>query len=164
MPKPTPPGQRVLEMWRRLSPLPFGRELFMLAFGRVVPYSGALGARVLELEPGRVRIELRDRRGVRNHLNSIHAIALANLGELASGLAMTSALPAHVRGIVLSISAEYGKKARGTLVATADVTVPQVTGDADFDVRADIRDAAGETVATVTVRWRLGLVPAAATK
>jgi acyl-coenzyme A thioesterase PaaI-like protein len=164
MPNPTPPGQRVLSLWRRLSPLPFGRELFMLAFGNVVPYSGALGARVLSLEPGRVQIELRDRRGVRNHLNSIHAVALANLGELASGLAMTSALPAHVRGIVLSISAEYGKKARGTLVATADVAVPDVTGDTDFDVRAEIRDAAGETVATVTVRWRLGLVPAAATK
>lgn len=162
MPTPIPPGQRVLSLWRRLSPLPFGRELFMLAFGRVVPYSGALGARVLELAPGHVAIELRDRRGVRNHLNSIHAVALANLGELASGLAMTSALPAHVRGIVLAISAEYGKKARGTLLATADVVVPEVAGDTDFDVRAAIRDAAGETVAVVTVRWRLGLVPAAA--
>jgi len=161
MPNPTPPGQRVLALWRSLSPLPFGRELFMLAFGSTVPYSGALGSRVLSLEPGRVRLELRDRRGVRNHLNSIHAIALANLGELASGLAMTSALPAHVRGIVLSITAEYRKKARGTLVATADVTVPDVTGDVEHDVRAEIRDAAGDVVALVTVRWKLGLVPPA---
>jgi acyl-coenzyme A thioesterase PaaI-like protein len=162
MPPPIPPGQRVLGLWRRLSPLPFGRDLFMLAFGRVVPYSGALGARVLSLEPGRVRVELRDRRGVRNHLNSVHAVALANLGEMASGLAMISALPANVRSIVTSLSTTYAKKARGTLVARADVTVPPVGNeDVEHDVQAEIRDAAGEVVAVVTVRWRLGPFPAA---
>ena len=40
------PGQQVLKLWRQCSGLPFGRELFMLAFGSMVPYSGALGARV----------------------------------------------------------------------------------------------------------------------
>jgi acyl-coenzyme A thioesterase PaaI-like protein len=151
----------VLALWRRLSPLPFGRELFMFAFGAMVPYSGALGARVLSLEPGYVVAQLRDRRGVRNHLNSVHAIALANLGELASGLAMTTALPRGVRSIVTGLSIEYAKKARGTLTAESRVTVPAVTGDAEFEVHAEIRDAAGDVVAVVTVRWRLGLVPAA---
>jgi len=153
------PGQRVLALWRSLSRLPFGRSLFMLAFGRTVPYSGALGARVLSLEPGRARLELRDRRGVRNHLDSIHAVALANLGEMASGLAMTTALPGGVRAIVLALNTEYAKKARGRLVAEANVTVPEVTGDVEHDVRAEIRDAAGDVVAVVTARWRLGLVP-----
>ena len=156
---PASAGQRVLSLWRSLSPLPFGPDLFMLVFGRQVPYSGALGARVRRLEPGRVRLELADRRGVRNHLNSIHAVALANLGELASGLAMTTALPAGVRGIVLGLQVEYLKKARGTLSVETDVTVPEVRASTDFDVRAEIRDAANEPVARVTVRWRLGPVP-----
>ena len=159
MPTPVPPGARALEMWRRLSPLPFGRDLFMIAFGTMVPYSGALGARVLSLEPGRVRVELRDRRGVRNHLNSVHAVALANLGEMASGLAMTTALPAGVRSIVTSLTTTYSKKARGTLVAEAAVTVPEVTGDLEHEVKAEIRDAAGDVVAVVTALWKLGLVP-----
>ncbi len=161
MPTPIPPGQRVLALWRRLSPLPFGRDLFMLAFGNVVPYSGALGARVTALEPGHARVELRDRRGVRNHLNSVHAVALANLGELATGLAMTTALPANLRSIVTSLTTTYAKKARGRLVCEARVTVPEVKGeDVEHDVQAEIRDAAGEVVAVVTARWRLGLVPA----
>jgi len=156
------PGQRVLALWRSLSPLPFGPSLFMLAFGRQVPYSGALGARVRRLEPGRVQLELADRRGVRNHLDSIHAVALVNLGELASGLAMTTGLPAGVRGIVLGIDARYLKKARGTLSVDCAVTVPEVRESTDFDVHAEIRDASNEAVARITVRWRLGPAPARA--
>jgi acyl-coenzyme A thioesterase PaaI-like protein len=156
---PASPGARVLALWRRLSPLPFGRRLFMAAFGAMVPYSGALGAEVEALEPGHVRLRLRDRRGVRNHLDSVHAVALANLGEMASGLAMVTALPPGVRSIVTSLSITFAKKARGVLVAESRVTVPEVRGDVEHDVRAEIRDAAGDAVATVTVRWRLGPAP-----
>lgn len=155
------PGARALALWRRLSPLPFGHELFMLAFGSTVPYSGALGARVRTLEPGHALVQLKERRGVRNHLRSVHAIALANLGEMTSGLAMLTGLPAGVRGIVTSLTIEYGRKARGLLTAESRVTAPEVTGDVEFDVRAEIRDESGAVVATVTVRWRLGRVPAA---
>jgi acyl-coenzyme A thioesterase PaaI-like protein len=127
----------------------------MMALGRTVPYSGALGARVVTLEPGFVRLRLSDRRAIRNHLGSVHAVALANLGELASGLAMTTALPPNVRSIVTSLSAEYHKKARGVLEVESRVTVPVVTAPTDHEVRAVIRDRAGDDVATVTVRWRL---------
>jgi acyl-coenzyme A thioesterase PaaI-like protein len=149
----------VLGLWRSLSPLPFGPWLFMSVFARTVPYSGALGARVRRLEPGRVRLELADRRGVRNHLDSIHAVALVNLGELASGLAMTTGLPAGVRGIVLAIDARFLKKARGTLSVDCEVAVPEVRENTDFDVHAEIRDAGNEPVARITVRWRLAPVP-----
>ena len=159
MSPPASPAERVLGLWRTLSPLPFGPSLFMFVFGRLVPYSGALGARVRSLEPGRVKLELADRRGVRNHLNSIHAVAMVNLGELASGLAMTTGLPGSVRGIVLGIDAVYLKKARGTLTVDTTVAVPEVKDDIDFPVHAEIRDASNEPVARITVRWRLGPVP-----
>ena len=158
-PRRDAPGARVLGLWRRCEHLPFGRALFGVLFSAMVPYSGSIGATVLALTSGHARLALRDRRAVRNHLGSIHAIALTNLGELVSGLAMTTALPPGVRGIVLRIDSEYVKKARGTLVAESRVTVPDVTGDTDFEVRAEIRDTGGEVVATVRVHWRLGLVP-----
>jgi acyl-coenzyme A thioesterase PaaI-like protein len=151
-------GERLLSLWRRCAGLPFGRELFQLLFGRTVPYSASIGATVLDLSPGHAKLVMRDRRAVRNHLGSIHAVALTNLGEMASGLAMTAGLPPGVRGIVLRIETVYLKKARGTLVCDCRVDLPQVPGDLNHEVHAEIRDAGGDIVASVRVVWRLGLV------
>jgi acyl-coenzyme A thioesterase PaaI-like protein len=121
----------------------------------MAPYTGSMGAHVLSLQPGRAEVQLRDRRRVRNHLRSIHAIALANLGELASGLAMTAALPAGIRGIPVQLGTEYRKKARGTLTAIGTATPGEVTDTATADAVAEIRDQQHDIVAVVTVRWQL---------
>ena len=107
---------------------------------------------------------MRDRRRVRNHLRSVHAIALANLGELASGLAMVGALPATVRGILVGIEVAYHKKARGDAEAECALRgAARSTSRGEHTVTAHVRDAGGDEVATVTARWRLAPVPAEAT-
>lgn len=150
------PGVRLLSLWRRLSPLPGGRYLFAWAFGRTVPYSGSVRPIIEHLEPGHARVRISDRRAVRNHLGSVHAIALANVAEIASGMAMITALPADVRGIVVQLSIEYVKKARGPLIAEAHAVVPTpITAAVEHDFTASITDIAGDVVARATVRWRL---------
>ena len=126
----------------------------------MVPYSGSIRPDVVELEPGRAVVALRERRALRNHFRSVHAIALANLGELASGLAMTLALPAGVRGIPTRIEIDYLKKARGRIVAEGRATPPPVIGDGtDATASAELRDQTGDVVARLEARWRLSPEP-----
>lgn len=150
---------RLLSLWRTLSPLPGGRWLFARIFARTVPYSASTRPSVRRLEPGYAEVSIPDRRANRQHLGSVHAIALMNVAEMASGLAMTAGLPAGVRGIVREMRMEYMKKARGTITAVSRVAIPTVTADQDFDVTADCLDPSGAVVARATVRWRLGLTP-----
>lgn len=152
-------GEQMLRRWQSLSRLPGGRWLFSFLLGRFAPYSGSIGAQVKELHAGFARVEMRDRRKVRNHLNSIHAIALMNLGEITTGLALLSGLKPGVRGIITGLSIEYFKKARGRLSAQSTITPPEVNDDLELDVYADIQDNSGEVVARCTAKWRLGLIP-----
>ena len=149
-------GTQLLTLWHRLSRFPGGPWIFAKLFGFAVPYSGSVGPRIRVLEPGHAEVEIPDRRSNRNHLGSVHAIALVNLAEITSGLAMMAGLPPTVRGIVTTLSMTYHKKARGTIRAVARVAVPTVHEDCDFDVMAECFDRAGTLVATGHVRWRLG--------
>lgn len=163
IPRMTPrnesPGTRLLGLWQRLTPLPGGSWLFTRILGTMVPYTGSLGAHVRVLEPGHAVVTLAERRAVRNHLRSVHAIALANLGEVTSGLAMLVGLPPEIRGIVTHLGIEFRKKARGTLTAESRITLPDVQGTIEHEVTAEIRDGAGDVVALATVRWRLERTP-----
>jgi len=149
-------SETLARLWRRLAPWPGGSWVFSRIFGWFVPYSNTVGARILELAPGLCRVAMADRRRVRNHLRSIHAVALVNLGEQTSGLAMTVALPPGIRGIVTEIGAVYHKKARGNLLAVARATPPrEVTDPVDHRVETVITDSAGEEVCRVHTIWRL---------
>ena len=148
----------IRSLWDRLSPLPAGLWIFSRLLGRMVPYTGSIHATVRELKAGHARIEMRDRRGVRNHLQSVHAIALANLAEVTTGLPLAYSVQPAGRTILVSLTVEYEKKARGTLIATSDFTPPDASRDGEIEIPVEVRDAAGVVVTRARARWRYGPV------
>lgn len=149
-------SERINANWQRLHGLPAGKRLFSWLAGKLVPYSGSIGATVEELRPGFARLTLKDRRKVRNHLGSFHAIAMANLGELTSGLAVMAGMPQKTRGILRGLEVSYEKKARGLLTCTSTSDVISPTQNIEHNVEAVIKDEADDVVAVVKALWVLG--------
>ncbi len=159
MTRSSAPGRILLARWRRLSALPGGRRLFSRLLGRMVPYTGTIRPQVLELSVGYARLAMRDRRQVRNHLGSIHAVALVNLAEAASGLAFNVSLPEDARSILTGLSIEYLKKARGRLTAESTSPIPESSEEREYEIEVVIHDEAGDLVARAEARWRVGPRP-----
>jgi acyl-coenzyme A thioesterase PaaI-like protein len=154
MPQSIGPGLR--KYWHRLAALPAGRQLFSRLLGQFAPYTGRLGATVDVLQPGRCVVVLKDRRRLRNHLDSVHAMALANLGEMVTGMALMNSLPENTRGILKRFEIDYRKKARGLLTAECCCDIPANNQAREVAVSGDIRDTAGDVVSVVTAHWLIG--------
>ena len=152
-PVATPADNPVRRLWDRFAPLPGGPRVFSALLGRMAPYTGSIRPQVVELRAGYARVEMRDRRAVRNHLNSVHAIALMNLAEVASGTALLYGLPPGARAILTGLSIEYLKKARGRLVAECHAELPDSRERREHEFESVVRDAAGDVVARARARW-----------
>ena len=152
----------LLEVWTKLHNLPGGMAVFKQLLARVVPYSATINPEIIGFRPGYAKLRMRDRRGVRNHLNSIHAIALANLAELTSGLALNSNVPSGYRAILKSFSIDYLKKARGTIVAESTApdweSIFDPANSEKFELTVDVeaRNTEGECVTRARALWLIG--------
>jgi uncharacterized protein (TIGR00369 family) len=146
----------VLTAWKKLSRLPGGKALFSRFIGMAAPYTGTMGAKIQELEKGRAVVTLREKRRIRNHLNSVHAMALANLGELATGITVISMLPPNSRAILVGFSVTYLKKARGLLTAKCQTPALESNEKRELEVIGDIFDESGQLVSKVQAKWLVG--------
>lgn len=147
----------VLKQWSSFSRLPFGRRLFNVLIGITVPYARSIAPEVVELSPGQTRARMADRRRVRNHLRSLHAVALTNLAELTGNLALMSRQPPKgARWIVTGFDSEFIKKARGTITAECSLPALDWSTTQDLHGRVELRDAKGDVVMIARPHWRIG--------
>jgi acyl-coenzyme A thioesterase PaaI-like protein len=163
LPLPSLDGSRnlVREAWNLLAGIPGGKVLFSRFIGRAAPYTGSIGATVVALRTGHSEVVMADRARLRNHLASVHAVALVNLAELAGNVALAYSLPDDARFIVAGITIDYVKKARGAITATSDCPVPSSSARAEYAVPVIMRDGSGTEVARTTLRTLVGPKPGA---
>lgn len=148
----------VRRAWNASTRMPGGRRLFDALIALTIPYTASIRPRVLSVEVGHARVELRDRRAVRNHLNSIHAVALANLAEYAGNLALAYSLPDGARFIVKRLSIDYEKKARGVIVAEGRCPPVESTERRELEVTCELFDGRGSRVARAVLATLVGPV------
>ncbi len=139
--------QRTIDLWNRLSGLPGGRWLFARLLCLKAPYFGSISPRFVALRPAYCEVAVRKRRGVLNHIGTIHAIAMCNMAELAAGTMTEVTVPSTHRWIPRGMQVEYLRKAETSVVAVAEPAgEADFNGAGDFKVDVVIRDAAGEAV------------------
>ena len=85
-----------IALFRFLKPLPFGREVFSGIASMTSPYSGSIIFKIMDFDENQLIISLYDYPWMRNPFQSLHAIALMNVCELASGIVMFEGLNFHI--------------------------------------------------------------------
>ncbi|MFA5683198.1 MAG: hotdog fold domain-containing protein [Lysobacteraceae bacterium] len=152
----------LLALYRRLQRWPAGGWLFSRAVCFRAPYFRSIRPRIVELDAGRCVVEFDDRRSVRNHLGSVHAIALCNAAELAAGLCSDVSLPASMRWIPKGMDVQYLAKAHGRMRASAQPAIAAVDAAQPYElpVEVDVVDPKGVVVFHARVRMWVSPKPA----
>jgi len=146
-----------LKTYQRLSGLPFGRQIFTFIVCRVAPYFSSIKPQIRELKPGYAEVTIKKRRKVTNHINTVHAIAMCNMAELAGGMMTDVSVPVKSRWLPVGMTVEYLKKATTDLTAVATGEDVEWDTEGDKKVPVEITDTAGNLVfrAEITMNVRL---------
>ncbi len=148
----------VLTLWNTMSRLPQGARLFSIAFAQKAPYFATIHPRFTEIRPNRASLVIPKRRGVHNHLGTVHAIALCNGLEAAMGALAEASIPADKRWIPKGMTVAYTAKATSDITCTAETDPEQWTGT-DPDVPVRVRGVREDGEVVVEGEIRLWVTP-----
>ena len=138
---------QVLDLWKKASALPAGGRVFSLLFAQKAPYFATIRPRFTEIRPNYAELVIPKRRGVHNHLGTVHAIALCNGLEAAMGALAESTIPRDKRWIPKGMTVAYTAKADSDITCSAETDAAQWTSDdPDLPVRVRGVRADGEVV------------------
>src|SRR5690348_8842496 len=145
----------VLDLWRRSQKLPQGSRVFSLLFAQKAPYFGTIHPRFRDIRPGYAELVIPDRRGVHNHIGTVHAIALCNGLEAAMGVLAEASIPRDKRWIPKGMEVSYTAKATSDITCVAETDPEQWTSDdPDLPVRVKgVRDDGTVVIEGVIRLW-----------
>ncbi len=145
----------VLSLYDQVTRLPQGKRLFSLIFSQKAPYFATVRPRFVELRPNYAELTIRKRRGVHNHIKTVHVIAICNGLEAAMGALAEATVPADKRWIPKGMQVDYTAKATSDITCIAETDPEAWTGeDPDVPVRVrGVRDDGTVVVDGVIRLW-----------
>jgi acyl-coenzyme A thioesterase PaaI-like protein len=119
--------------------------LLSLLFGKAIKFVGTASVKVDSLNFHQAVLSLANKAKVQNHIGTIHAAAMALLGESASGFLVGLHVADDRIPLLKSMQLNYVKRATGKLMATATLTDEQIqlirnTEKGEITVLVQIKD------------------------
>ena len=142
----------ILERYQSISKLPGGKTLFAKLVGFNAPFFATIKPIFIDLRPAYCETQIKDRRGVRNHLGTINAGALCSMAEMTGGLALDTIVPSSMRWIPRTMTVNYVAKASGTITAISEFE-PEIVKEGDVVIPIVVSNEAGETVFTADITF-----------
>jgi acyl-coenzyme A thioesterase PaaI-like protein len=147
-------------LWKTTTGVPVigktvGKRVFSLAFSQKAPYFATIHPRVVELRPNYAEVRIPKRRGVQNHIGTVHAIALCNGLEMAMGALAETTIPKTKRWIPKGMEVSYTAKATTDIRCIAETDQEQWdTANGDLPVRVKgVREDGTVVVEGVIKLW-----------
>lgn len=146
------------DIYNFLANWPLGGYVFDALIGIFAPYSASTTPHVEALSKTTCTVSIEERPWLKNPFNSVHAVALTNIGELSSGLLMMTAMqhsPFKMKGIPTKFEVEFFKKAKGKVYATSTCSLDGVSEDCTIAVNSILNNSKGVELAKMTASWNI---------
>jgi acyl-coenzyme A thioesterase PaaI-like protein len=140
-----------LRAWQKASGSRLGRWLFARTVCHRAPYFRTIRPKFLELRSTFCRVSMAKRRGVENHIGTVHALAMGNLCELAAGMVTEVTIPPTMRWIPRGMTIEYLRKAETAVTAIARLDKTEWSGAENIGVPVNVVDSAGNEVVRAVI-------------
>lgn len=148
---------KVLTLWNQLKSSSAGRLLFSKLICWKAPYFSSISPLFDVVKPDYCQVSIHKHRKLMNHINTIHAIVMCNMAELAGGTMTQVSVPNHYRWIPKGMTVEYLQKAETDLVAIATPADPEQHWQAhtEYLVKVEIFDTAQVLVFRALISMRI---------
>lgn len=151
---------RLARVVHKFDGYPAGLRRFLItwSFGGTVHFVRTAGVAFEELTEERAILRLSNRRRVQNHIGTVHAAAVALIGETATGAVFGMSVPDDKLPILKSMRLNYVRKSQGALRAEAWLSPPERASFAqeqqgDIAVPVRITDETGEPTVDAEYVW-----------
>lgn len=146
---------RLLNIYTQCRKLPFGNHIFSRLVCFKAPYFRTIRPVFRELRPGYCEVTMKNRRSIRNHINSVHAIAMCNISELTAGSMLEVTLPRDMRWIPKGMQVEYLKIARTDLKATCEIASDGLNKPQALPMTVHVKDTNGVEVFRAVINMHI---------
>jgi len=128
----------VIRTYNNMATKPFGKKLFSLFVCFKAPYFGSISPTFTALSDGYAEVTISNRRKVRNHIGTVHAIAMCNMAELAGGTMTEVSIPRSMRWIPKGMEVKYLKKAESRTVRAQARFIDSIVEGEKQDINVEV--------------------------